>query len=402
MSMLIVIDERFQAQVDQLAEQIDNVTDITCVNSFQAANLFCQQNHPKLILAQTQLSDGNAFDFCTRIRLLQDEKLTPFIMFAEQSDKKEKVKTFQVGADEYITEFDIELLKAIVCHELEAKQQLDQLAQEKEQASNLIMESMKSSSELGNAINFIERCHRFQSNADIAAEIISFGRTMELNFVVAILVEQKWQFFATSKNTTELERDLMQSVHGHDRIVDFGVRTQFNWPNIALLCKNMPLREPEKYGRIKDLLPSLLSSANVRIHTLFEETRIHEQTQLMSRSIETLQPSIKEVIDAMMADGAQHRAELSDFLQKIIIALPTLGLEDDQEEFFISSVEALIHNADNVAKRNEQHCQTLATTNQVLLNLLVKQNEIQELINKPVEIAESIQQSDDDDLFELF
>jgi PleD family two-component response regulator len=371
------------------------------VSTFAEADTICAESMPDIILAQVELPDGNAFDFCTRIRLLQDQKNIPLIVFSEENNKKERVRTFQVGADEYINEFDLEYIGVVVQHELENKAYLDELSAQKQQASNLVMEAMTSSSELGNAINFIERCHQFQSNDDIANEIITFCKTLNLKVVIGISDSEQWYFSSTSQQVTDLEQELMQTVHENKRILDFGVRTQFNWPNIALLVKNMPLREPERYGRIKDLLPSLLSSANVRIHALREESRIREQTELMTRSIATLQPSIEDVINAMALDTKKHRAELSDFLQKIIINLPTLGLEDDQEEFFIARVEALIQNADSMALRNEEHQKTLKTTNQVLLNLLTKQTEIQEFINKPVEIA-SENANDNDDLFELF
>jgi hypothetical protein len=193
----------------------------------------------------------------------------------------------------------------------------------------------------------------------------------------------------------------MQSIHQQDRFVDFGGRTQMNWPNIALLVKNMPIRDPEKYGRVKDLLPTLLSSANVRIHALYEEMRIKEQTNLMTRSIETLQPQIEEVIRAMKQDNKEHRNALSSFLQRIIVALPGLGLEDDQEEFFVTSVESLIQGADEISGRSEHHQETLETTNQVLVTLLQKQHQILELISKPVEIADKTPEAEDD-LFELF
>ena len=342
MPMLLVLSEKFAEQTEQLTAQLSSQIDVTTVHSFDAANQFCNEQSPTLLFLQNQLDDGNAFDFCTRFRLLQGQQMTPIIVFSETENKKERVQTFQVGADEYITEFDLEYIAAVVGHELEAKAQVHQLEEEKTQASNLVMEAMKTSSELGNAINFIERCHRFQSNEEISKEIMGFCNSFDLKVVIGIMEDDKWTFTSTTGKVAELERDLMQSIHSQDRFVDFGGRTQMNWPNIALLVKNMPLLEPEKYGRIKDLLPTLLSSANVRIHALYEEKRIHEQTSLMTRSIETLQPSLQDVIKAMRQDSQNHRNELSSFLQRIIVALPGLGLEDDQEEFFVSQVEALI------------------------------------------------------------
>lgn len=401
MSMLLVLSDSYADKAAKLASELSDRIQVEIVHSYEAANTASAAYEHKILFIQNQLADGNAFDFCTRYRLLSGHQMTPILVFSEQDDKKERVQTFQVGADEYITEFDIEFIKAVVDHEIQSNEQLDQLEKEKAQASNLVMEAMKTSSELGNAINFIERCHRFQSNEEIAKEIINFCKSLDLKVVIGIMEEGFWTFSSSTGNVADLESELMQSIHQQDRFVDFGGRTQMNWPNIALLVKNMPIRDPEKYGRVKDLLPTLLSSANVRIHSLYEESRIKEQTNLMTRSIETLQPQIEEVIKAMKRDNKDHRDALSAFLQRIIIALPGLGLEEDQEEFFVNSVESLIQGADDMAGRSEHHQETLETTNQVLVTLLQKQHQILELISKPVEIADKAPEAEDD-LFELF
>jgi len=399
MTMLLIHSE--SSMLESVKAKINFDIEIRCVSSIREAITACDELTPSIVVAQNTLTDGNAFDFCTRIRLHQGLQMIPFIIIADSFEKRDRVRTFQVGADEYIAPFDSDYLIAVLEHELKNSEHLKKLTQEKDQASHLVMETMKTSNELGNAINFIERCHKFRSHEEIASEIVLFCDNQGLKVVVGTLEEASWSFSSSTGNVTNLENDLIRAVHSSDRFIDFGVRTQMNWPNIVLLIKNMPIREPEKYGRIKDLLPTLLSSANVRVHSLYEEKRIKEQTALMTRSIETLQPSIEKVIQLMKTDNQTHRNALSDFLQKIIISLPKLGLEDDQEEFFISRVEALISDSDQMIERSTNHQETLETTNQVMVNLLVKQTEIEKLISQPIDSSTKITNSDNE-LFELF
>ena len=400
MAMLIVHSATFGENVTELQDRLANKIDIISMSTFTEASAYCQQTLPDLVFVQNELSDGNAFDFCTRLRLLQNQQLIPVIVFAEELNVKERIRTFQVGADEYISEFDIEFVSALVEHEIESIEQRLKLEQDKEMASSLVAEVMKTSSELGRAIHFIERCHQFEHREEINLEIIKFCETLDLNVVIGSLELGNWQFNSTSGLVTELERDLMQSIHEQDRFIDFGARTQLNWPNIALLIKNMPLRDPDKYGRIKDLLPTLISSANARIDSLVERKRIQLQTDLMNRAISTLQPSLDMVVRDMDQDNRDYRSALSTFLQNIIIALPTLGLEDDQEDFFISRVEQLIQQADQMSKRNEGHQNTLALTNTVLLELLEKQMELQQALSAAPKVAAETAASEE--LFELF
>ena len=44
------------------------------------------------------------------------------------------------------------------------------------------------------------------------------------------------------------------------RFIDFGSRTIINYQDISLLVKNMPLENMGRYGRLKDLLPVLMSA----------------------------------------------------------------------------------------------------------------------------------------------
>lgn len=400
MSILIAHSAKYKAEFDTLEKRLVEFSGTERVHSYEEASAFCADNTPEIIVCQATLLDGSAFDFVTRLRLLQDQQMVPVIVFSDQDNKKERIQTFQVGADDYLPELDLELMYEVIKREMEANRSRSKLESEKQQANELVMEVMKTSSELGNAITFIERCHTFPSNETIANELIEFCRGFQLKVVVGILEDGEWAFNASNGNVSDLEREVMQSLHSQDRFVDFGVRTQMNWPNIALLVKNMPLKEPERYGRIKDLLPTLLSSSNVRIHSLYEERRIQEQTDLMTRSIETLQPSIEQVIKAMHEDIGRLRLQLSDFLAEIITSLPKLGLEDDQEEFFINKVEDLIANADDMANRSEEHRETLNTTNRLLKSLLDKQHEIQALKQRPLEVAD--ESAAEAELFDLF
>lgn len=371
-------------------------------DSLKEAEAYIVEHKPELIVCHRQLSDGSAFDFTTRIRLISDNKLTPIIIVADAFSAKERVMSFQVGADEYVAPVELDFLHAAIDHELTNFRELLAIEQEKQTASAMVLEAMRSSSEMGNAIQFIERCHRFDSVDTVANELIRFCQNLNLNVVVGVVLDDRWQFWATAGTASTLEQDLIQAVHAKDRFVDFGVRTQMNWPNIALLVKNMPLRDPEKYGRFKDLLPTLMASANVRIHTLYETQRIQEQTELMARSVETLQPAITRVIEGIEQNNSSHRHTLSTFFQQLIVALPGLGLDEDQEDFFVSKFEHLISEVDNMIKDSVDQQETLHMTNRVLSNLMDKQKELDALRQQTIEIADEKSQNDDADLFELF
>lgn len=404
MYMLIIHRPGREVALNSLLEKFSDVVktrDVIFVSTFAEARAECEKALPTMIISYAQLEDDNAFNFCTRLRLINDAQMIPYIIVTDQPNDQDKLKAFQVGADDYLSTGNAEYFWLSIGRLIKDYQSHQLLMEEKSQADKLVNMAMKSSAELGASIHFIERCHQFSSYEQVAEELIDHLSQLNLSIVVGIMTQRKMAYWASTKNVSPLERELMSTIHETERLVDFGGRTQFNWPNLCVLVKNMPVKDPEYYGRIKDLLPPLLSSANVRIHAIAEQKHVHEQTELMVQSIQMLQPELKNIEVALDNDSRMHRDALSEFLQNIIMELPKLGLDSDQEDFFVSRVEQLIAESEENIKKNQQHCSVLSNTSEVLMMLLTKQKELESFIDQPVEIADKPSNSESN-TFELF
>ena len=51
-------------------------------------------------------------------------------------------------------------------------------------------------------------------------------------------------------------------------IVDLGCRSAFNYPRVSLIVKNMPVDDPDAYGRAKDYLASIAEAADMQVQAL--------------------------------------------------------------------------------------------------------------------------------------
>ena len=94
---------------------------IQAENGVQAIRL-ADSKKPQLILLDIEMSDINGYDVCRKIRKNSD---VPIIFLSSRRELPDKLKGFELGADDYITKpFDFEELEARVKTNLVKYQQL--------------------------------------------------------------------------------------------------------------------------------------------------------------------------------------------------------------------------------------------------------------------------------------
>ena len=88
---------------------------VESVNSGPAALKWLDSNLPDLIISDIQMSDMDGFELLRMIRLRGYTQHIPVIMLSINSESKERVKCYQLGAQDYLTKpFNPEELKELV------------------------------------------------------------------------------------------------------------------------------------------------------------------------------------------------------------------------------------------------------------------------------------------------
>ena len=78
------------------------------------------------------------------------------------------------------------------------------------------------------------------------------------------------------------------ATHQEGRFCDFGNRTFCNFNLASLLIKNMPLENPERYGRIKDTIPWILGATEGKVRALDIQQELIDQEERIGVSLEEL------------------------------------------------------------------------------------------------------------------
>ena len=88
---------------------------VSSVRSGKEALQWLDNNLPDLIISDIQMSEMNGFELLETIRLGGYTKHTPVIMLSGKSESKERVKCYQLGAQDYLTKpFNPEELNELV------------------------------------------------------------------------------------------------------------------------------------------------------------------------------------------------------------------------------------------------------------------------------------------------
>ena len=88
---------------------------VTSVGSAMEALKWLDTNLPDLIISDIQMNGIDGFEFVKTVRTRGYTKHTPIIMLSGKSESKERVKCYQLGAQDYLTKpFNPEELEEVV------------------------------------------------------------------------------------------------------------------------------------------------------------------------------------------------------------------------------------------------------------------------------------------------
>jgi DNA-binding response OmpR family regulator len=89
--------------------------DVVTINEGNEALAWLEGNLPDLIISDIQMNNMDGYEFLTKVRQRGFTKHTPFIMLSAKSESKERIKCYQLGAQDYLTKpFNPEELEELV------------------------------------------------------------------------------------------------------------------------------------------------------------------------------------------------------------------------------------------------------------------------------------------------
>ena len=341
LTLLAIDDEPYNLEILEHYLQ-DKYELILAVSGEEGLAKLNQNPDIEMVLLDVGMPDMDGYHVCKAIRENMEWNHIPVVFISARGAVEDRMLGYQSGGDEY-------LVKPFECDELLAKiQLLEKYKTEKKglednykMASNVAMEAMSNSQEIGLALEFSKETYAIKSESDLMDLFVNCLKDFGLNAIIRLKINDDYEFHQCIGEPSPLEKGLVEILSKKDRIFSFEHRTQFNFDRINLLVKNMPIEDENKYGRYKDLLPFFLDATNACMESIEDRKTISDNDQQKSIIFQ-----INEAMDnersLIKKSQTILKTILEDLNRTVESVLPTLGLEYDQEKFLIQLIESKI------------------------------------------------------------
>ncbi len=343
-------------------------------------------NPPDIIILDVEMPGMNGYQVCETLRKEAATKDTPVVFLSSHSSLRERMQGYELGADDFLVkpfERDDLIAKMRVLAKYLEEQKI--LRKQFEQAQKTAYIAMTGSSELGIAMQFVEKSYAYHSFADMADGLFNVTRQYQLNCALMIIEAGEQVWYSPDEPVKPLEKEMVEMLDRSQRFIDFGARTIINFPNLSLLAKNMPLDDMERYGRIKDLLPMLLAAVDSKIKSINTEQALTRQSEELLSSFGLIKGQLYYLTKTLI-NNQSHSAELlNGMVTELNTDLLGMGLDDDQEAWILQRIDHAIEEANEkldasamlyvVFSRILQQLKDMTRRQQTLVDTFSKANE---------------------------
>jgi len=400
--ILAIDDDKFVQKM--IARAIDSDT-IAVRSAFDGETGIEMANHsiPDIILLDVEMPGINGYETCERLRGSANTRKVPIIFLSSRSSLRERMQGYEVGGDDYLVKpFEKENLLARINILLKYHTERISLEEQYQLAQKTAVTAITGTSELGIAMQFLEKSIAYSSTEDLMLGLFDGTNRFDLDCCAMLQTKEGLSWFTSKEVISPIEKELLEMSDRDARFLDFGHRTIVNYPMISLLVRNMPLEDMERYGRIKDLLPILLSAVNVKLSALETQTALNEQNQSMLNLFKNIRCNLFKMGTTIVQKRDEGRTTTEGLIQELHGDLLGMGLEEEQEEYLLELVDSVV---DELMVKLDAGAEVRSVFSFILnnlQNLVQKQEQILDEFNRNQVTESESAESEMEDSIELF
>jgi len=282
-----------------------------------------------IILSDIVMPVMEGYAFCQAVKSDSESQDIPFIFVSSLTGLEEKLKGFEVGADDYIAkpispeELGLKIKKLL---ELRVKNKGLQL--QLSECNSVAMQAMTYSSDLGQVLEFYKNTLDAVNFEEIARLLFDVTNNYGFKCSLKIFARDEAFSFSSQGVVSPLEENVIDLSRSKGRFFDFNARTIINYADFSLLVKNMPVEDEERYGIMKDSLGNLCDAVEARINFLMYENASIQKEQIINAVIGMMDEVDKQFGEMQEANTNVINSMLDDLDE----AMLDLGLTPGQED----------------------------------------------------------------------
>ena len=288
---------------------------------------------PDVILMDIEMPGMGGIAACHALRKA-GETNTQVIFLSGHNDMDTRMHAYDAGGNDYLMKpyEPEEVLRKVTAAQilLKEKQSLTEQAQYAQQAAFTAMSSM---GELGIIMQFMRASFAASTQKKLAEALFNTIKQLDLRAIVQIhKPEPGYTASSLGGDCTQLELSILAHAMNMDHVFQFRDRLIINDNNITLVAFNLPLNDPDRVGRLRDNLATLVEAANARLAAIIsDQLRISQST-----GIGEVASELTLTLKTVEAQQGKHRLNvlqvMNDYIRDLEAAYVRMELSHEQEK----------------------------------------------------------------------
>lgn len=213
----------------------------------------------------------------------------------------EKEDFYKSGGNEIIFgEFGPEELEDKLEHYAQLEQQVSDLNHQVDEASNMALLAMETSSDLGSIIGFVKSAINSETYSELARHMLDVTAHYSEHNLIEIKELHQHSYFSSQVSIDENMRAFMREHKNGTRVHLADDTMQINHENLVFLIKGLPCEDPAKMGRITDSLVMLCDISNRFTEALRVEEIVKKTEDSKGRFLTTLSHELRTPLNSML------------------------------------------------------------------------------------------------------
>lgn len=330
---------------------------------------------PDLVILDVQLPGIDGYAICELLRQDYLNTDVPILFTSGLMQDEDILRAYEVGADDYLIKplrLKELLLKAE--HLLRQYESQRQASDQFDSAMKMAFDAMKTSSELGDILRFVEATHRVTNNVTLAELIFSALASFGVQGAAYIELDEQ-VYFRDDGRHVSLELESMREARDKGRIYSWKQFTFFNYQHFSVLIRNMPIDDEDRYGVLKDQLCLLLNGVDARIDAILLERNNEHKQKVAKEVAQAIANLVMKMEQDKSALSGRFESTILNLENNLATELIQFSLLEEEERSLMTHVGTAIKDATSIFEESLRKESEYKAIMQQLLSKLGSEND---------------------------
>ena len=299
------------------------------------------QQLPDLFLLDVDMPGMDGYTLCRQIKGQFSSSSVPVIFISGLDDLESQLSGYDAGGDDFITKpfrftelkHKVDVLRGIAEEKSTMQHQLD----DSELLASLVLSNLDEYAALIKFLRSLNACEGFHEVADA---ILFMLKAYHLEGAVQFRLPGGEMTINHSGEVRPLEASIINQVRSLGTIAEFRNRAAFNFERVSVLVNNMPVKDPDLCGRLRDHLAIAVETVDAKLLAL----QTHQDNAETKREIAALLQELGSTMHAFSEkyEAARYRgSETTRLLQTDLdTSFAKLGMLEEHEQSIKDIVQA--------------------------------------------------------------